>query len=257
VTVGLGRANAAGAIVAVPLAVKQAVDDVREARSNPNQSTVAKATGSVIGVPRNVAAAAGAVFSVSQARTYRASYRAAEGALRTAMPGASANTVRAASRAAANTSLDALTQGIRRGAPSVINRAARSGVGTAINTAVRNQGTLRTAVGAGTRGAARAQLRAATNGAARAATTAAVRTGAGTIGRAAARFAPGVNVAVAAMDVGIAAATWSNPRSSTGARVTSLITAAGSIAAATNIPVVSQVGAAVSTVSSFVGGFFD
>jgi hypothetical protein len=30
----------------------------------------------------------------------------------------------------------------------------------------------------------------------------------------------------------------------------------GSVAAATNIPVVSQVGAAVSTVSSFVGGLF-
>jgi hypothetical protein len=38
--------------------------------------------------------------------------------------------------------------------------------------------------------------------------------------------------------------------------VTSGITALGSIAAATNIPVVSQVGAAVSTVSSVIGSFF-
>ena len=71
-----------------------------------------------------------------------------------------------------------------------------------------------------------------------------------------ARFAPGVNIAMAAIDTGIAVATLADPKASTGSKVTSCITAAGSIVAATNIPVVSQIGAGVSIVSSFVGGFF-
>jgi hypothetical protein len=65
-----------------------------------------------------------------------------------------------------------------------------------------------------------------------------------------------MNVAMAAIDTGVAAATLADPKAGLGKKVTSVITAAGSIAAATNIPVVSQVGAAVSTVSGIVGAFF-
>lgn len=94
-----------------------------------------------------------------------------------------------------------------------------------------------------------------------AALRAGTRAGASTLGRAAARFAPGLNVAMAVVDTGLAArdiyrAVQNPTPSSVGHAVTSGITALGSIAAATNIPVVSQVGAAVSVVSSFIGSLF-
>jgi hypothetical protein len=77
--------------------------------------------------------------------------------------------------------------------------------------------------------------------------------GAGTAARLAGRFAPGLNIAMAGVDTAIAARTLSDPKASIASKVTSSITAAGSIAAATNIPIVSQVGAAVSAVSSVTG----
>ena len=82
---------------------------------------------------------------------------------------------------------------------------------------------------------------------------AAAKAAAGTAAKAAGRFAPGVNIAIAAVD-GAGAVDPADPNASTTKKVTSVITALGSVAAATNIPIVSQVGAAVSTVSSVVGG---
>lgn len=79
--------------------------------------------------------------------------------------------------------------------------------------------------------------------------------GAGTAAKVAGRFVPGLNIGLAALDVGQAARTWADPKSTTGAKVTSTISAAGSVAAATNIPIVSQVGAGISAVSSLVGAF--
>jgi hypothetical protein len=60
-------------------------------------------------------------------------------------------------------------------------------------------------------------------------------------------------VGIAALDVGIAIKTITDPKASIAAKVTSGITALGSVAAATNIPIVSQVGAAVSIASTAVG----
>ncbi|KFE64715.1 hypothetical protein [Hyalangium minutum] len=77
--------------------------------------------------------------------------------------------------------------------------------------------------------------------------------GVGTAAKVAGRFAPGLNIGIAALDAGIAARTWADPKSSTAAKVTSTITAAGSAAAATNIPIVSQIGAGISAVSSITG----
>jgi hypothetical protein len=77
--------------------------------------------------------------------------------------------------------------------------------------------------------------------------------GAGTAARLAGRFAPGLNIAMAGVDTAIAARTLSDPNASVASKVTSSITAAGSIAAATNIPIVSQVGAGISAVSSIAG----
>lgn len=76
---------------------------------------------------------------------------------------------------------------------------------------------------------------------------------AGTAAKLAGRFAPGLNVGIAALDTANAARTIADPKASVAAKVTSGITAAGSIVAATNIPVVSQIGAAVSTASTVVG----
>ena len=82
------------------------------------------------------------------------------------------------------------------------------------------------------------------------------KSAAGTLAKTAGRFAPGANIAIAAADTAKAVSTLRDPEASTGKKVTAGITALGSIAAATNIPVVSQAGAAVSAVSDFVGGFF-
>jgi hypothetical protein len=81
--------------------------------------------------------------------------------------------------------------------------------------------------------------------------------GAGTLAKLAGRFAPGLNVAMAGLDTATAIATWVNPKASIAAKVTSGITALGSIAAATNIPIVSQVGAAVSVASTVAGAVID
>jgi len=77
--------------------------------------------------------------------------------------------------------------------------------------------------------------------------------GAGTAAKLAGRFAPGLNVGIAAIDTAMAAKTIADPKASIASKVTSGITAAGSIVAATNIPIVSQVGAAVSTASTVAG----
>ena len=77
--------------------------------------------------------------------------------------------------------------------------------------------------------------------------------GAGTLAKAAGRFAPGANVAFAALDTALAVSTLMDPKASIAAKVTSGVTALGSVVAATNIPIVSQVGAAVSLGSTAAG----
>ncbi len=72
-------------------------------------------------------------------------------------------------------------------------------------------------------------------------------------GKAGGRFVPGVNVAIATADTAAFVSTLNDKNASVGKKVTAGITAAGSVLAATNIPIVSQVGGAVSTASSIVG----
>ncbi len=93
-------------------------------------------------------------------------------------------------------------------------------------------------------------------GAARAARRAAAKASAKTLARAGGRFVPGVNMALAAVDTARAAAVWSDPKAPLEKKVGASVTALGSSVAATNIPVVSQVGAAVSVVSDFVNGLW-
>ncbi|MBO9539519.1 hypothetical protein J7643_02900 [bacterium] len=78
----------------------------------------------------------------------------------------------------------------------------------------------------------------------------AAKTAAAIGGKAAARFAPGVNVAMAAVDAKHAYDVWRDPKSTGWQKGCASVTAVGSALAATNIPVVSQIGAAVSIASS-------
>ena len=72
-------------------------------------------------------------------------------------------------------------------------------------------------------------------------------------GKTAGRFIPGVNIGIAALDISNAGVTLANKNASPGAKATSVITAVGSAAAATNIPIISQVGAGISAASSIIG----
>ncbi|QQR43437.1 hypothetical protein JKA73_31075 [Myxococcus xanthus] len=149
---------------------------------------------------------------------------------------------------------DTATKGIFEGGTARgVSRAVKSAAAeTAKATSTLAQGL----TGSGTRQAAKAALKTAGKEAGEAALKQGAKAAAGTAAKALGRFAPGVNVAIAAVDVANAGATLMDKNASTGKKVTSVITAVGSVAAATNIPIVSQVGAAVSTVSSIVGAFF-
>ncbi|PZR08039.1 MAG: hypothetical protein DI536_25725 [Archangium gephyra] len=102
--------------------------------------------------------------------------------------------------------------------------------------------------------------RLASSSTARVATQLASNTALRTTGRIAARtagrFVPGANVAIAALDINEARRALQDPNAGVGRRTTAVITALGSAAAASNIPVVSQVGAAISTISSAIGAWF-
>jgi len=167
-------------------------------------------------------------------------------AFRKALPNASDDVLKAVRNAA--------TKGIfEGGATKAVGRAISSAAGDA---AKAGSSLAKGILGSGTRSAAKAALSAVGKEAGEAAVKAGAKAAAGTAAKALGRFAPGVNVAIAAVDVANAGATLMDKNASTGKKVTSVITAVGSIAAATNIPIVSQVGAAVSTVSSIVGAFF-
>lgn len=90
----------------------------------------------------------------------------------------------------------------------------------------------------------------------RIASNTALRTTGRVAARAAGRFVPGANVAIAALDARDAVRALRDPNAGVGRRTTAVITALGSAAAATNIPIVSQVGAAISTLSSAIGAWF-
>ncbi len=69
------------------------------------------------------------------------------------------------------------------------------------------------------------------------------------------RLIPGANVAMAGIDVASAINTQRDSRKTNWQKAAAWVTAGGSVAAATNIPIVSQVGAGVSLVSDAIGSF--
>ncbi len=218
-----GGAGLAASVAQLPGAAYLAARDTRDFFRNPSGATANKAFGSL-------ASAASTGLNVVKGGLDFAgnvsNYRAAANAARTAFTQAAPDAARAvANRVASSAAREAVEGGSRQVVRAVAARAAGEGLEAA-----------------GRLGANAAR--------------AAVHGGGTAVARAAGRFAPGLNVAIAVADTAAAVSTIADPNASTGKKVTAGITALGSIAAATNIPVVSQVGAAVSTVSSFVGSFF-
>lgn len=140
---------------------------------------------------------------------------------------------------------------INRNASRTVEAAVKAGQ-RSVSEAVLHANAARPAAELVGRSVAKAELRGA-----EAALRAGSRAGATTIGKAAARFAPGLNVAMAVVDTGVAgrdiylAVKTPTPRN-IGRAIMAGLTAAGSIVSATNIPVVSQIGAAASTVTGVI-----
>jgi hypothetical protein len=226
-TRGAGIAGTLATVAQLPGAARTAFRDVRNAVQNATAETVTRATGSVASAVSTTASAAkGIIETGNLVRDFRGIRDAASRTILNRVPDAARGVV---NRVAGET------------AQQVLNGASRQ---VARNVAAR-------VAGEGLEVAARAGVSAARE--------AAPHVLAATAGRAASRFVPGLNVAIAAADsvaFGSEVANAIRGDVNPGKLVTSGITALGSIAAATNIPVVSQVGAAVSTVSSFVGSFF-
>lgn len=177
---------------------------------------------------------------------HRVAGQAGREAFRQAAPNASKQMIKAAGSQAAKEAMK-----------DTAAKAARRSVTSAATGVAKGPGrTLAQGVGATGRTAAKKLLREGGEAAAKSASKAVAKSALKSGAKAAGRFVPGVNIAIAGLDTAAAAATLADPKASTGKKVTSCITAVGSIAAATNIPVVSQAGAVVSTVSSFVGSFF-
>jgi len=247
---GLGSvAGVAGAALTLPGGISDAVAAIEKARLTGSRSDIAQASAATTGT-----ACLGARFVKHGLETTalgskfvagRLATRAGAQAFRQAAPDASKAVVKAASKQAAKAALSEASE-----------KAARRGITSAAKTAAQKSSTLAKGAGVVGKSAAKKVLREGGEAAAKAAGKAVAKGALKAGGKAVGRFVPGLNVGIAALDTATAAATLADPKASTGKKVTSCITAAGSVVAATNIPVVSQVGAAVSTVSSFVGSFF-
>ena len=242
-------AGVVGAAAALPSGVANAVKSIEKAMQTGDRSDVAQAAGN--------SSSAGSVatrLAKHSLETYSLGSRVLAGhlartagskAFRQVAPAASKAVVKAAARQAA-----------KEAAKASAAKAAGRAVAATATSAAKSASTLARGAGGVSRGAAKALLKEGGEAAAKAAGKAVARGALKSGAKAAGRFVPGLNVAIAGLDTATAAATLADPKASTGKKVTSVITAAGSIVAATNIPVVSQVGAAVSTVSSFIGSFF-
>lgn len=171
-----------------------------------------------------------------------ADYSKARGAAMTSMLGAAPNASKGVLGKGASTAAD-IALGAMSGNKHTIMDVMK---GTA-----SKGGSLAQGLGVANRGAARSMM----PGLAKGGLNAAKGAGASTLGKMAGRFAPGMNIAIAGLDTANFISTLNDDKASTGKKVASGITALGSIAAATNIPIVSQIGAGVSAISGLIGGF--
>ena len=173
---------------------------------------------------------------------------AAEKAFREAAPNASPRVVGEASE-------KAMKQGLQK--VELTPKQAKRGVTEAATEAAKKSGsTLAKGAGAPSRAVAKELLEEGGEAAAKAAAKAAGKGALKAGGKALGRLVPGLNVAIAVADGANMVATLRDPKASPGKKAASVVTAFGSGLAATQIPGISQAGAAVSTVSEFIGSFF-
>ncbi|PIQ29182.1 hypothetical protein COW36_17660 [bacterium (Candidatus Blackallbacteria) CG17_big_fil_post_rev_8_21_14_2_50_48_46] len=221
-----GRAGSVIGAAAPRLGVAAAGVGIYNAVNDPNASNIIGAVG----------ATATAASGVAQARAAAAGERAA---------------TRAVQNLAARSGNRAAATAVRAAAPEIARSAAQAAA-TGGSRAVANATT------AAARTAARSGISTTARVATRAVPTAA-HAAAGAAGRAGGRFVPGLNVVVAAADTaqaGVDIYNAVNGNGSVGRAVLSGVTAAGSIVAASNIPVVSQIGAGVSAATGLVRDLF-
>ncbi|MCP3162838.1 hypothetical protein [Myxococcus qinghaiensis] len=218
-----GGVSTAASVAQLPGAAYLSARDVREAFRNPSGESANRALGSTAGLAST-------------------GLNAAKGGLE--LTGNVSNL-----RAAANAARAAFTESAPRAPGAVANRVATAVASEGVEGASRQRMRSLAArvAGNGLEGAGRDGASAAFS---------ALRGGGTAAARTAGRFVPGLNVAIAAVDTAAAASTIADPNASVGKKVTASVTALGSVAAATNIPLVSQGGAVVSTASSFLGAFF-
>lgn len=223
-----GRVGTAASAAQLPGAAYTAIRDGRNAINDPSAENITKAVGSGASAISTAAnTAKGAIETGNLARNFNGIRDAAARAMTERAPDAAREVVDRVARETAQNVLDGASRQVTRAAAA---SAAENG------------------------------LEAAARAGANAARGAAPHVLASTAGRAAGRFVPGLNAGIAIADSAAFGAEVANAirtgQPNVGKLATSGITALGSIAAATNIPVVSQAGAVVSTVSSFVGSFF-
>jgi hypothetical protein len=217
-----GGVSTAVSVTQLPGAGYLAYRDTREYFRNPSRATGAAAAGSVAGAASTgLSVASGGLELAGRVSNYRSAARAARTVVTRQAPGASRAAVNSVVRQAARTAVAGGSRQVVRGAAARVASAGLQGVGRTAGTAAR----------------------------------AAVHGGGTALARNASRFVPGFNAAIAVADTAVAVSTLADPKATVGKKVTAGITALGSIAAATNIPVVSQAGAVVSTLSSLAGAF--
>lgn len=226
---GANRLGVLGTVAQLPQGGKEVIDAVKK---GDTREIADKAAGLTSGT---LNAAKGGLETVAQGSEFRALRNAARDKLRSTARG------------------DGVQVG-RWEARRIAGKAARA------NLAPLNQGrrtlTLSAAEEAAKKLNVRPELKDATKRAFEGASTAARRSLPTTAAKAAGRLVPGLNWGIAAADGAAMVATLKNPKADPVKKGAAVITALGSFAAATNIPVVSQIGAGVSAVSSLVGSFF-
>lgn len=225
-TRNLGALGAGFGLLQAPVQAGKLLD------SNASTSDKLGAASNLTGTAKGMLETGGMFADFSKAKG------AAMGSMMAAAPGASTGVLGKGATTAADIALGAM-QGGKRNVMDVMKGAAMNG------------GTLAEGLGVANRGAARTLMPSLAKGGLDAAKGA----GASTLGKMAGRFAPGMNIAIAGLDSANFISTLNDDKASTGKKVASGITALGSIAAATNIPIVSQIGAGVSAVSGLVGNF--
>lgn len=226
-TRGLGAAGAGFGLLNAPGQVGKFFDD---------KATTSDKLGAASGL---MGTAKGGLETGGLIGNYLNAKGAASSAFQAVAPGASRSVLDTASKAAANMSLAGT--GSSRGIMDMV----KAGMGEG--------DTIAGVMGAANRAGGRQLLRNGTS----AALSGAAHAGTSTLGKAAARFAPGMNVAIAGLDTANFISTLNDDKASMGKKITSGITAAGSLVSASNIPIASQIGAGVSAISGLVGGFMD